>query len=233
LVGSIGSEKSQFQGDNQSGQVAGSTAVGGIGLNYAYGPWELSGALDTAYGWYRSTRIVTVGDESGTADANPRQWQMGLHLHSGYSFALSNTLYAKPFVDGHAIRVTDDAFTEEGTSPFRLAVDGRTDTTWLGETGVEFGAHLPLNSGAELHPYVSAAAEFNRDQAWMTTAHFADVASGPDFNLATAGPGTLGRFVLGADLIHSDHLSFSLAYQPEVGRGYSAQGGTARFSYTF
>jgi hypothetical protein len=39
--------------------------------------------------------------------------------------------------------------------------------------------------------------------------------------------------VLGADLIHSDHLSFSLAYQPEVGRGYSAQGGTARFSYTF
>ena len=64
------------------------------------------------------------------------------------------------------------------------------------ETGVEFGAHLAMNSGAEFHPYVSAAAEFNRDQAWTTTAHFADVASGPDFNLATAGPGTLGRFVL-------------------------------------
>jgi hypothetical protein len=233
LVGSIGSEKSQFQGDDQSGQISGSAAVAGVGLNYAYGPWELSGALDSAYGWYRSTRIVTVGDESGTADANPRQWQMGLHLHSGYSFALSNTLYAKPFVDAHAIRVTDEAFTEEGTSPFRLAVDGRTDTTWLAQTGVEFGAHLPLTAGAILHPYVSAAAEFNRDQAWTTAAHFADVASGPDFSMATAGPGTLGRFVLGADLIHSDHLSFSLAYEPEVGRGYSAQAGTVRFSYTF
>ena len=71
---------------------------------------------------------------------------MGLHLHSGYSFALTNTLYAKPFLDGHAIRITDDAFTEEGTSPFRLAVDGRTDTAWLGATGVEFGAHqFPLS----------------------------------------------------------------------------------------
>jgi outer membrane autotransporter protein len=204
-----------------------------VGLNYANGPWELSGALDTAYGWYSSTRIVTIGDESGTADAKPRQWQVGLHLHSGYSFALSNTLYAKPFVDGHAIRVTDEAFTEGGTSPFRLAVDGRTDTTWLGETGVEFGAHLPMQAGAELHPYVSAAAEFNRDRAWTTSAHFADLTTGPDFSMATAGPGTLGRFVLGADLIHSTHLSFSLAYEPEIGRGYSSQGGAARVSYTF
>jgi outer membrane autotransporter protein len=158
---------------------------------------------------------------------------MGLHLHGGYSFALGNNLYAKPFVDGHAIRVTDNAFTEDGTSPLRLAVDGRTDTAWLGETGVEFGAHLLMHSGAELHPYVRAAAEFNRDRSWTTSAHFADQTIGPDFSLATAGPGTLGRFALGADLIHSAHLSFSLAYEPEVGSGYTSQGGAARVSYTF
>ena len=93
--------------------------------------------------------------------------------------------------------------------------------------------HSCCGTKHRLHPYVSAAAEFNRDQAWSTTAHFADVATGPDFSLDTAGPGTVGRFVLGADLIHSDHLSFSLAYDPEIGRGYSSQGGTARFSYTF
>jgi hypothetical protein len=233
LVGSIGSEKTQLHGDDQAEQIEGSAAVGGVGLNYANGPLELSGALDTAYGWYRSTRIVTVGDQSGTADAKPRQWQMGLHLHGGYSFALSNTLYVKPFLDGHAIRVTDDAFTEDGTSPFRLAVDGRTDTAWLGATGVEFGAHLPMHSGAELHPYFSAAAEFNQDRAWATTAHFADASTGPGFTMATAGPGTLGRFTLGADLINSQHLSFSIAYQPEVGSGYSAQAGTMRVSYTY
>jgi hypothetical protein len=88
-----------------------------VGLNYVNGPREFSGALDTAYGWYRSTRIVTIGDESGAADAKPRQWQMGLHLHGGYIFSPSNNLYAKPFVDGYAIRVTGNAFTEEGTSP--------------------------------------------------------------------------------------------------------------------
>jgi hypothetical protein len=90
-----------------------------------------------------------------------------------------------------------------------------------------------MHSGVEFHPYASAAAEFNRDQAWMTTAHFADATTGPGFSMATAGPGTLGRFTLGADLINSQHLSFSIAYQPEVGRGYSAQAGTARVSYTF
>ena len=233
LVGSIGSEQTQLHGDDQAEQIEGSAAVGGVGLNYANGPLELSGALDTAYGWYRSTRTVTIGDESGTADAQPRQWQTGLHLHGGYSFALSNTLYVKPFVDGHAIRVTDDAFTENGTSPFRLAVEGRTDTALLGETGVEFGAHLPMHSGAELHPFFSAAAEFNQDKAWTTTAHFAGASSWPGFTVATAGPGTLARFTLGADLIKSQHLSFSIAYQPEFGSGYSAQAGTARVSYTF
>ena len=59
------------------------------------------------------------------------------------------------------------------------------------------------------------------------------MATGPDFSLDTAGSGTVGRFALGADLIRSAHLSFSLAYDPEIGRGYSSQGGTARFSYTF
>ncbi len=119
LVASIGSEKSQFHGDDLNVRVKGDAAVAGVGLNYVYGPWEFSGAIDGAYGWYRSTRLVTVGDDTGTADAKPRQWQVGGHLRAAYSIPFNGGLYAKPFADAHVIRIANNSFTEEGTSPFR------------------------------------------------------------------------------------------------------------------
>ncbi len=105
---------------------------------------------------------------------------------------------------------------------------GRSDTTVLGAVGMEFGAHIQISGGADFHPYVSAAAEFDQDTLWTTTARFADQPTLQSFDVRTAGPGTLGRFSLGADLINSKNLSFSLSYDPEIGRGYTAQAGTAR-----
>ncbi len=117
LVGSIGSEKSQFHGDDLNVRIKGDAAVGGVGLHYVTGHWELSGAVDAAYGWYRSTRLVTVGDDTGTANAKPRQWQVGAHMRAAYSIPFNNTLYAKPFADAHVIRVANNSFAEDGTSP--------------------------------------------------------------------------------------------------------------------
>jgi outer membrane autotransporter protein len=234
LVGSLGSEKTQFHGeDNFSSQIKGDSAVGGVGLNFANGPLELSGAIDGAYGWYRSYRTITVGEDAEAANATPRQWQIGAHLRASYAVTVAGQAYVKPFVDGHAIRVSNSAFTESGTSPFRLSVDGNSDTAVLGGPGVEFGTYIPIHSGVELHPFISAAAEFGQDVLWTTTARFASQASGPGFDVKTAGPGTVGRFAIGADLMNVKNLSFSLLYSPEVGSGYSSQGGSARISYTF
>jgi outer membrane autotransporter protein len=233
MVASVGSEQSSFHGDDNLSRLEGSSAVGGVGLNYVNGPLELSGAVDGAYGWYRSYRTIIVGGDSQVANAKPRQWQIGLHLRGGYEIPFSTTSYVKPFVDGHAIRVTNDSFTEDGSSPFRLAVDGKTDNALVGGPGVEFGWHLSTKMGAEFHPFVSATAEFGQDVQWTTSARFADLSGGQNFNTRTAGPGTVGQFAIGADLIGSKHLSFSLLYNPEVGSGYTAQGGTARISYIF
>jgi uncharacterized protein with beta-barrel porin domain len=90
-----------------------------------------------------------------------------------------------------------------------------------------------MRSGAEFHPFISAAAEFGQDVQWTTTARFANQAGGPGFDVKTAGPGSVGRFAIGADLMNVKNLSFSLLYNPEVGSGYRSQGGTARISYTF
>ncbi len=112
-------------------------------------------------------------------------------------------------------------------------MDRRSDTTVLGAVGMEFGAHIPVLGRADFHPFVSAAAEFDQDAKWTTTAHFADQPTLQSFDVRTAGPGTVGRFTVGADLINSKNLSFSLSYDPEVGQGYTSQAGTARVSYRF
>ena len=46
------------------------------------------------------------------------------------------------------IRVTNESFTEQGTSSFLLSVDGRSQTFWLADRGLEFGAHLRISSTA-------------------------------------------------------------------------------------
>jgi hypothetical protein len=233
LVVALGSEDSTMRDDNRDSQITGNTAIGGAALNYANGPVELSGAVDGAYGDYRSTRTIAVGNEEDTANAKPRQWQIGTHLRAAYSVPMGSVTYVKPFIDGHAIFVSNDAFTESGTSPFRLAVSGHSDTAFLGGVGTEFGANFGFPSGFMFHPFVSAAIEFDNDLRWTTTAHFADQPAGAAFAVKTAGPGTLGRFVAGADVINSTHWSFSLMYDPDVGHGYISQAGSARASYRF
>jgi uncharacterized protein with beta-barrel porin domain len=68
---------------------------------------------------------------------------------------------------------------------------------------------------------------------WTTTAHFASQSAAQGFAIGTAGPGTYGKFGIGADLINAKNLSFSILYEPEVGDGYKYQGGAARISYRF
>jgi hypothetical protein len=233
LVVAAGSESSTLQDDNRDSQINGNTAIAGAALNYANGPVEVSGAVDGAYGWYRSTRTITVADDAAAANAKPRQWQIGAHLRAGYSVSMGNVTYIKPFIDGHAIYVSNDAFTESGPSPFRLAVEGQSDTALLGGVGMELGAHFVSSSGVMFHPFVSAAAEFDNALDWTTTAHFADQSAGAPFAIRTAGPGLLGRFAAGADIANATHWSFSLMYDPDVGHGYTSQAGSARVSYRF
>ena len=95
------------------------------------------------------------------------------------------------------------------------------------------GTYLPTSFGAEFHPFISAAALFGQSTQWTTTAQFADQPAGGSFDVRTAGPGTVGQFAIGADLMNAKNLSFSLLYNPEVGSGYRSQGGTARISYRF
>ena len=136
-------------------------------------------------------------------------------------------------MEGHAIHVSNKAFTEGGASPFRLAVDGRSDTALIGAVGLEMGTLVRLNAKVSLRPFASAAVEYGSPRHWTTTARFADQPQGDSFDVRTAGPGTLGKFAIGADLIGLENVAVSIQYVPEVGEGFTSHSGTARLTVTF
>lgn len=233
LTGSVAYENSRLRDADGSARVNGDAALGGVGLLYDAGRLELSGGLDAASGKYRSTRDVAVAGFDDQATARPKQWQVGAHLRAAYSVPVGKEGFVRPFVEGHAIRVEDKAFTEGGNSPFRLAVEGNTDTAMIGVAGVELGGSVHLGNGMTLRPFASAAAEFSNNRDWTTTARFADQPQSDNFDVITAGPGTVGRFSIGADLLGANHLSLSVQYVKEVGQGFDSDTGVARLTYSF
>ncbi|KAB7647709.1 hypothetical protein [Polymorphobacter fuscus] len=232
LIGSTAYENTKFRDGSGSARITGDSMVGGIGLLYTPARLELSAGIDAAYGWYNARRTITLG-LTEEATAKPRQSQIGGHLRAAIDVLGGGEGFVRPFVEGHAIHVSNKAFTETGTSPFRLAVEGQSDTALIGVAGVELGTRLALSPKVTLRPFASAAIEYGSPRTWTTTARFADQMQGASFDLKTAGPGTLGRFSVGADLIGSKNVAFSVQYAPEFGKDFASHSGTARLTIAF
>ncbi|WP_199553867.1 autotransporter outer membrane beta-barrel domain-containing protein [Sandaracinobacteroides hominis] len=232
LTGSIAYESTKFRDESRTARISGDSLVGGLGLLYTPARLELSAGIDAAYGWYKSSRTITVG-LSEQASAKPEQSQIGGHVRAAYNLLDGGTTFFRPFVEGHAIHVSNKAFTEGGTSPFRLAVEAQSDTALIGVAGVELGTKLPLSAKVTLRPFASAAIEYGSAREWTTTARFADQPQGDSFDLTTAGPGTLGRFSIGADILGAKNIAVSVQYAPEFGSGFRSQSGTAKLTIAF
>ncbi len=232
VTGSLAYENSKFNDETGSARITGDSIVGGLGIFYTPARWQLSAGIDLAYGWYNSRRTITLG-VSEQADANPEQAQIGGHVRAAVNLVEGRSGFVRPFVEGHVILVSNKAFTETGISPFRLAVEGQSDTALIGAVGIEFGGIVALSPTVSLRPFATAAAAFGNPNDWTTTARFADQPQGNSFNVITAGPGTLGSFSIGADLIGAKNVSFSIQYAPEIGNGFTSHSGTARLTIAF
>ncbi|WP_199555045.1 autotransporter outer membrane beta-barrel domain-containing protein [Sandaracinobacteroides hominis] len=231
LIGSLAYESSKFRDDDA--RITGDAVVGGLGLLYTQERLELSAGIDLAYGWYKSRRTITLGGFDDDATARPEQSQMGAHVRAAYNLIDSGDAFVRPFVEGHAIHVSNKAFAEHSASPFRLAVDGQSDTAWIGVAGLELGTRVALSDRLALRPFASGAIELDQDRSWTTTARLAGQPQSDSFQQTTAGPGTLGRFSIGADLLGSNNIAFSVQYAPEFGKGYSSHSGTAKLTILF
>ena len=232
LTGSIAYENTKFRDGRGSARIAGDSLVGGLGLLFTPARWELSAGIDAAYGWYKSQRTINLG-LTEQVNARPEQSQVGVHVRAAINVLDGDSIFLRPFVEGHAIHVSNKAFTEMGASPFRLAVEGQSDTAFISTAGLEMGTKLPISTTVTLRPFASAALEYGSPRSWTTTARFADQPQGDSFDLKTAGPETLGRFSIGADLLGAKNVAFSVQYAPELGKGFTSHSGTARLTIAF
>jgi len=232
LSGAIGYDRSQFRDADGMDSVDGNGVTGGIGLRYDRGPLELSGVIDGGYGKYDSKRSIIVGNQWDQATAKPGLWNAGLHLQASYTLDFNNS-YLKPFAELRGTQVHGEGYTEQGSSPFNLAVQSQNQLFMGGGLGAEWGTSRALGNGARLGVYVNGAVEAGDGNDWTTRAHFADEPAGDTFDMHTNVPGTYGRVGVGMNLANWKHVDLSVNYSTEFGGGYRANAGVARLAWHF
>ncbi|HEY1141062.1 MAG TPA: autotransporter outer membrane beta-barrel domain-containing protein, partial [Lysobacter sp.] len=232
LGGALGYEHSEFRDADDMGSVDGDGIVGGIGLRYDHGPVEVSGVIDGGYGSYDSQRTVVVGDQLDQAKAKPDVWNAGVHLQASYTHDFGNN-YLKPYAELRGIEVHGDGYTEQGASPFNLAVQSQSQFSAGGGLGAEWGTTHALTSGAKLGFYVNGAVEAGEGNDWTTRAHFADETADDSFTVHTNVPSTYGRVGLGMNMHNWKNVDLSVNYSTEFGGGYRANAGIARLAWHF
>lgn len=240
LGGALSYETSEFRGDAGTSKVTGDSLTLGATLRYQTGPWQFSGALDAGYGWYDSTRTIEVGSYRATAKASPEAWHAGAHARAAYQFAffgapgaVVESWYVQPRVDLHLNYVRSGSYTETGSSPFNLAVQGEGAKTFAAVPAVEIGGRVRVGEGMVLRPFASAGVSLNANSDWAATARFAGQPNSRGFRASTPIPDVLAKVTAGAELLTGANWDLRVQYSGEFGDRYTSHTGMARIAYRF
>jgi uncharacterized protein with beta-barrel porin domain len=230
---SLAYERSSFGGAQGTSQATGDGMLAGALVKYENGPWLLSGGVDTGYGWYSASRLVSVGNVfSAVAKANPTSWHVGVNSRVAYQIPFE-TWYLKPGIDLHAAYVGSGGYTESGAAPFNLAVQSASSVAVAATAAIEVGTLVNLGRIGMLRPFASAGIGALSTDGWAATARFASAQDGSSFRASTPLPAVVGRFTAGADLYATANWSFKLQYSGDVANGYQSHTGSGRIAWSF
>ncbi len=233
LGATIAYERSGFSGAQGTSQVIGDGLLAGAVVKYEDGPWLLSGGLDTGYGWYSSSRLVSVGNAfASIAKASPTAWHVGVSGRVAYQIPFERW-YMKPSLDLHAAYVGSSAYTESGAAPFNLAVQSAAGGALAATAAIEIGTIIDFGHGGRLRPYASAGMGVLSTDGWTTTARFAGVQDSNSFRASTPLPIAVGRFAAGVDLYATESWGIKLQYTGDVSGSFQSHTGSARASWSF
>ncbi len=231
LSGSMGLTTSTLTGDYASTIQGTEWRFGGM-LTYRTGHWELSGAVDGSHGDYTSNRNIVIGKTTLTAKSSPELSDIGAHFRVAYDQSFG-AWSVKPYVDLHASRTFNNAFTETGAQDLNLAVESESDTVLAADAGLEVSSQVKVGHGLTLKPFVSAAVETQNNGDWAARSRFVGQDGTDGFKAVTPLPNVLTEVAFGTELASGSKWDLRLEYGADFARGYTAQTGGARFAVKF
>jgi outer membrane autotransporter protein len=231
LGGSIAYDSSDYAADNVPAQVDGQGVTLGAVLKRQDGPWILSGAVDAGYGWYDSSRTVSLGTAGTTATASFNGQHAGLHGRIAYQLP-QDGWYLKPYLDLHAIWQRTEAYTESGAGALDLSVSRSSATQLVASPMLELGGRFDLGPKLVLKPVLGIGGSFFNKNEWNTQVRFVGSPSAP-IEVSSSLPSALFNLNLGATLMSGDNLHLRLDYSGQFGSNYRSNGGSLKLSYLF
>lgn len=210
--GSFAYESSRVHGSD--GRVRGDGDSGYLGavLKRQTGPWVFSAALGGGYGAYNVKRGIGIAGYQDTLQSRPDVYGFNARLRAARTFAYNN-VYVKPYVDLDASYTRMPAYTESGSNPLALSVEG-SDQFILGLSPViELGGRAQLHNGATLRPYMYAGVSLLSKNNWVSRAQLRGApASSASFNTSLPFDDVIGRVGAGLELTHKSGVDFRLQY---------------------
>jgi outer membrane autotransporter protein len=231
--GSVGYDTSNLDGSDGVGDVTGHGPQVGVVLKKEIGNWTISGGADAGYGWYDSTRNVSLPGYAAQAKGDFNSYEAGLHSRVAYTIPM-NDWYMKPYLDLHVVHFHTGGFTEQGAGALDLAVDGSTATTLSASPMFEVGGRWTFANGMVLRPDVAAGAIFHNRNHWDSSAQFVGSAPGVSpFTAESSAPSALAKVKLDMNLSVSESTEIKLEYGGQFGSGYSSNEGILRVNHLF
>lgn len=179
---------------------------------------------------YETTRAITIGSTTRTANGETDGKSIGAGLEAGYRVALGNAVITPTAF----LRYDDsdaDAFTETGADALNLSVDSDRHADLRGGLGVRLSHQVALDSGATLLPELSARWEHDLSKPGYNTRQ---TLLGQSFTVRAAEPGR-DSAVLGGGLTMAlaNNLRLSARYDAELSdnRTQHALTAQARFAW--
>ena len=233
LGGALGYETSNLNASADGTSVDGDAVVAAVSLKREVGLWTFTGAADLGWGWYDTTRQVTVGSLTQTAEASPDAFNAGIHGRAAYQIPKGDW-YMEPALDVDVSYVRLDGYTETGAGNLNLSVDESDTVVLTGTPWLKLGRRVDLKDATLLDAYVAAGLSLSTGQDLDTTASFASAPAGTgSFTTTLNNPDVIARISAGVRIFSSEHWDTRLQYDGAFADGQTQYGGQIRIAYYF
>jgi len=201
--------------DRASSIATNAIYLGGYG-NWTDGTLSFSGRLAYGANQISTTREITPGNTTETAEADYWAQQLGLDIEASHSFWLGEELRIAPLVTASIGWLGHDTITETGADTLGATI--AADQVWQMDIGIgtEVSHSSILDDGSRLDVHARVALKHRFGES-APTGMVTLLAGGPAFEIAGAET-ERSRVVVGTGFTWSpiDNLRFSLTYNGEV-----------------